>query len=720
MSSFRIGGIASGMDTESIVRDLMRVQRLPLQCLEKDKQIWLWRQESYRNLNMSLLALRNKAFDMRLQAPYLVKKATSTNETVLSVTAGASAHNATYNINVTSLASAASTYSTAPVGENIQVKDALHTWVGGVSPTDTFSFYLRDTENATGAISNFNVDTASIKGVAANASASIGTKDGKLNIRAKDTGALLNGYTINFVNNEEQDEIKVQVDTVGDSKVITVTANLAQEDLKLADIAQAINEEMGENEQISLSATGKYELKDLDGLELSLSGGVDEVQGQYSFSIAEDKAFAAGEYITINGQSFKGVTGTADATKGEFSVDGDATAQMESLVQAINANKVLNSRFEPATLEGDKITLIEKEGQATGRDITSPVNGIGFDFTYGDSLEKVISTVNNNKLAGVTMFFDEGTKSLVVTSKETGAAKGINIFDNVGSFMTGIMNINTTDKDGDHYTKGTDAEFTLNGLKTTRSTNNFQINNVTFNLKSKGEATVEIQGDTDKVVENIKEFVELYNKTLDEVYGKLNEERFRNFAPLTKEQRDEMSEKDIELWEEKAKSGLLQRDGVLSNAMNALRRIMTSTVDDLEISNIFDLGMKTGSYRENGKIYIDEEKLREAIENNPEGVMKLFNNDSEGNLGIARQLQNELDKTMKSISERAGSSTNLYDQSTIGKTLKNIDDQIFRMEERLARMEDRYWKQFTAMEQALQAMYQQGDWLAQQMMIMGG
>ena len=53
--------------------------------------------------------------------------------------------------------------------------------------------------------------------------------------------------------------------------------------------------------------------------------------------------------------------------------------------------------------------------------------------------------------------------------------------------------------------------------------------------------------------------------------------------------------------------------------MNALRRIMTSTVDDLEISNIFDLGMKTGSYRENGKIYIDEEKLREAIENNPEG-----------------------------------------------------------------------------------------------------
>jgi flagellar hook-associated protein 2 len=154
--------------------------------------------------------------------------------------------------------------------------------------------------------------------------------------------------------------------------------------------------------------------------------------------------------------------------------------------------------------------------------------------------------------------------------------------------------------------------------------------------------------------------------------------------------------------------------------MNALRRIMTSTVDDLEISNIFDLGMKTGSYRENGKIYIDEEKLREAIENNPEGVMKLFNNDSEGNLGIARQLQNELDKTMKSISERAGSSTNLYDQSTIGKTLKNIDDQIFRMEERLARMEDRYWKQFTAMEQALQAMYQQGDWLAQQMMIMGG
>lgn len=715
--SFRIGGIASGMDTESIVRDLMRVQRLPLQRLEQDKQIWQWRQEGYRSLNMSLLALRNKAFDMRLSTPYSAKKVTSTNESVLSVTAGASANKGTYSISVSSLASSASTYSTASVGDNVQVKDALHTWVGGVNPTDTFSFYLREQEEATGAISGFEVNTGSVKGLQATGSTAIGENGGKLNIKSNDTGALLNGYKVQFVSNETQEGVNVDIDEAG--KVIRVSANFGDENLKLADLTQAINESMNFAglPQVSLTATGEYGLIDFKDREILLDGGVDEVLGKYSFSIGT--AFAAGEYITINGQSFKGVTGVADATKGEFSVDGDPNAQMESLNQAINVNKALSGRFEPATLDGNKITLVEREGKATGRDITNPANGIGFDFTYGDSLEKVISTVNSNKFAGVSMFFDEGSKKLVVTSKETGAAKEINIGDNVGSFMTGIMNMDTTDKSGDHYKDGTDAVFTLNGLSTSRSSNNFQINNVTFNLKSEGEAKVEIQGDTDKVVENIKEFVELYNKTIDEVYGKLNEERFRKFPPLTQDQRDEMSEKDIELWEEKAKSGLLQRDSILSNSMNSLRRIMSSSVEGLELNSIFNLGMKTGSYRENGKIYIDEGKLREAIENNPDGVMKLFSNDAEGSIGLARQLQNELDNTMKSISERAGSATNIYDQSTIGKTLRNIDDQVYRMEERLASMEERYWKQFTAMEQALQSMYQQSDWLAQQMMSMG-
>ena len=74
-----------------------------------------------------------------------------------------------------------------------------------------------------------------------------------------------------------------------------------------------------------------------------------------------------------------------------------------------------------------------------------------------------------------------------------------------------------------------------------------------------GVATsIDIQTDTDTIVNNIKAFVDLYNEVLTALDSKITEPRYRDYQPLTSEEKDAMKEADIEKWEEKARSGLLR------------------------------------------------------------------------------------------------------------------------------------------------------------------
>jgi flagellar hook-associated protein 2 len=125
---------------------------------------------------------------------------------------------------------------------------------------------------------------------------------------------------------------------------------------------------------------------------------------------------------------------------------------------------------------------------------------------------------------------------------------------------------------------------------------------------------------------------------------------------------------------------------------------------------------------EQGKLKINESRLRAAIEEDPEGVARLFNNksDAASEQGIATSLYDTLNGVIGRITSQAGSAATLYDQSYISRTIRDIDDQINSMEDRLAMVEERYWRQFTAMEKAISSMNQQSSWLSSQLMGMMG
>ncbi|HEX7064434.1 MAG TPA: flagellar filament capping protein FliD [Bacillales bacterium] len=365
------------------------------------------------------------------------------------------------------------------------------------------------------------------------------------------------------------------------------------------------------------------------------------------------------------------------------------------------------------------ITTYDESGQANAYP-PSDQPGL-FTFDGSKSLNDILDVVNNSG-AGVNMFYDKATQEISVTRTETGdfnvgtAASGNEEMTFSGAFLTTNLKLDETQESG-----GTDASFTINGLATTRHSNTFTINGVTFHLKSaipSGESvSVNISTDTDQIFDKVKAFVDLYNETIQKINGELNEERYRDYKPLTDAQREEFSEHEAELWREKAKSGLLANDTILSGGLGQMRIDIYSEVEGVgnpDYNQLAEIGITVSSdYREHGKLVLNDDKLRAAIAADPDAVMELFtsNSDDFSKKGIADRLESTLENTMERIEQKAGNSGMTEVQFFLGRRLDDIGEQIDDFQNHLSQIEDRYYRQFTAMEQAIQRANQQSAFI---------
>jgi Flagellar capping protein len=143
-SSLRIGGLASGIDTDSIMRELMKAHRIPLDRLNQDRQILLWQQEDYRAIYDSLRAFRDKVFNMKLQATYQAKQASSSNEAAVSASATTSAVPGMYTVTVTQLATGVSKVSQGDLNDETKTDGTIKTLAEQfpLLGEDKFSFTL--------------------------------------------------------------------------------------------------------------------------------------------------------------------------------------------------------------------------------------------------------------------------------------------------------------------------------------------------------------------------------------------------------------------------------------------------------------------------------------------------------------------------------------------------------------------------------------------------
>lgn len=363
------------------------------------------------------------------------------------------------------------------------------------------------------------------------------------------------------------------------------------------------------------------------------------------------------------------------------------------------------------------------------------VNGVSIGkYNKDTALETVLNDINSNTEAGVSVSFSKTTNQFVFTAKETGAGGRVEIGGELGERLFGKVDV--TDKD--HYTAGQDAKFTatINGQKMefSRSSNTFDLDgmsitlNGTFEVKD-GETPVTFSSktDTDKIIDVVKTMVEDYNAIVSEVkkaYSDMPLEKSdgSRYKPLTDEDKADMTESEIKAYEEKAKTGILFMDRDLSSLYSALRSAVAPGGSDG--SFLRSIGIKT-SYEDGlTTLSLDENALREALEQNPDQVKDAFTKSKENGAasdGLMASIQKVTDRyaattgaTKGILIEKAGSkySPSAALNNTLLEQMKDIDKQVDKWQAKMSDKVDYYTNKFTQLEMLIAQMNSQSSSLA--------
>lgn len=384
-----------------------------------------------------------------------------------------------------------------------------------------------------------------------------------------------------------------------------------------------------------------------------------------------------------------------------------------------------------------KMKVLQQDGQ---------MKDVSLEFSADETIDDVISKLKKD--AGLNAFYDKASGKISISTKATGVPEGYDVtvrgfdFDtweetettmnvNASMYVTEGLDFFTNLGFGDGnaiITNGQNAKLTINGTTIERQSNTFDIDGfkLTLNNTYNGagqpiDLTTKV--DADSMVDKIKKFVDTYNGLIDSMNSSVREPKYRDYLPLTEEQKTEMDEKEIEAWEKKAKSGLLRNDNILTSALNTMRSTLYTTgggkrdvaangSDPAQnfINSLYEMGITTSSVTsERGKLKIDEEKLREAIEKDPEQVFKTFSDTSDGNEGLVQKLRKDVKATMVNIEKKAGKADSTNVSFQLGRTMNDVEDRISNWKRKLEDIEQRYWKQFTAMETAINKANQQSS-----------
>ena len=435
------------------------------------------------------------------------------------------------------------------------------------------------------------------------------------------------------------------------------------------------------------------------------------------------------------------VTSEAKAGKYEAKVKQLADSFKSASSSNISVNKEGANLAEQLGIDPE--TQIDFEISDGNKTIT--INKKASEMTMTDLVNEI------NQLDGVTASYDKDIDRFFIQTSKTGAESQLKLTDNstdlsggTGSLLSKLQldNINS----GQTY-RGQDAIIDFNGANDiTFSTNNFSIQGIEFSLNSANvneTVTVNVSTDVDAVVEKVQTFVNEYNTLITDIGKILGEATYRDYDPLTDEQKEEMTEKEIELWETKAKSGLLKNDSIINSIQQNLK---SSLIQDVKLSdgstiNLYNIGIQTKGYQSaatSGELQIDEEKLRAAISNNSNQVAELLFaipaesslNTSDRNLsssqiqqkrqesGLFNRMTDIMTSGMSQIFNKAGVGENSStyrsinsfimtdfaaagSKSILDSRLLDINKRIVTLNDRMVKVETRYWKQFTAMETAL-------------------
>lgn len=343
--------------------------------------------------------------------------------------------------------------------------------------------------------------------------------------------------------------------------------------------------------------------------------------------------------------------------------------------------------------------------------------------TISDFVNRLKTTTNNGDALSnyVNINYSDLTGKLSIESKSTGSATSLKIDSTTGNADSlGIVNT-FSGKDASVSIKAP-GENTFTTV--TKSSNNFTIDNVTYNLVSAtGGQTINltVKADASAAVDKFTKFVDAYNKLIDKINTTINEKKDYDYKPLTDTQRSQMTTDQINNWETKAKQGILRNDNYLSNIVTSMRQALYDTVKGAGIS-ITQIGITTSSdYTDGGKLVIDTKKLTNAFQQNGDLVQKLFTQTEGTNQssGIFQKFKTIIDKATGSdgsLVKKAGyTNTRWVVSNDLTKSISKQSAKISDMKQMMAQKQQTLYSMYATLETNLGNLNSQSNWLSSQL-----
>nr|WP_243157550.1 flagellar filament capping protein FliD [Clostridium sporogenes] len=805
----RLPGLATGMDTDTMIKTMMKPYTMRVDQMKQKSQILLWQQDAYRNVMDGVSNITKKYFDVLNGDNYMLssknfsslKPSGIPDTSNIKINAGSGAISGNYSLKVTELAAKAEaignnavnikTLSEGDYGIKIDSSNNKIV-IDGNEITLSGSRYSNVSDIAAEINSKINADASvlkdTVKAVVKDGSIKIENlfkiddtnKEFKITVDGKEyTAELTTGnFTLEELTNSINSKLKVAKDTDGnvlpedkgvkvslsaDGKSIEFTGTTAQPNYSVAGVNLGGTAGGSGITGTDATVTGNS----ITYAKEIIVGFNDTFNVQIGTDASKTVKLAAGTINSVDELKTKlndaFTTAGLNTTLTAISKDGKIVLSSNSDKQVVITGEIgksatallgLPNRYEMS------MSTYEKMSNIIDNPVKFTINGVDFNYDFrhtGTDKDKTITQILNDisDKAKVDISYSEINKKFTIRSKAEGTSEKIVASDSSGDFLKTLFGKSTIDE------VGKDATFDLttpNGTSTmTKPTNNFTIDGVNYNIagaKPGEEINFLLSGDTEDSFNKIKGFIEDYNKLVDELQKKLSEKKYRKFEPLTEDQKKDMKDSDIKLWEEKAQSGILRSDSNIQNMLSTLRRAFFDSVEGSGLS-LKEVGLTTSSdYTQGGKIIFDpnidksgnsgQERLKKLLKEEPDKVFKIFSKQSDsyprytGDLtsternqryneeGIFQRINDIFKDYTRTTKDANGKMGIFVEKAGIKGTASEINNNLYKelekrektikeMEYKLAERENRYYYQFAQLEKYMNRMNSQSAWLAQQL-----
>ncbi len=741
--AIRITGMYSGLDTESIINELASAQSYKKNKLVKAQTKLSWKQDAWKALNTKIYSFyTNVLDDMRWEGSYLKKSTKVSNENAIKVLSGDNATNGVSTVKVNELAKAA--YLT---GGSIKTADGV--CFTGEATLEQLGFSGTGSIAVTGANgAAFNIDISGDMKISdvvsklqsTGLNASFDQENQRLFVSSKNTGAVNNFSLIGndtkgiealaalgllSANDLASEEYTTWAGYANPANADAYQKAQDDEVAKRAAAYKAENDSLAkQNEQIA--KTNEYnvgKLKELAGYDASET--VESLkESLYGHQVERQKLDENGDPIQkvdAEGNPVKDEDGNPvyeTETVTEYnpgSLGGelaDAKAELEEWQKKLEELKQDGSPATPDDIAAAEQKVAEASEAVSTKQKAFDEAKLRYDYLNVIKQNDQMIADNQTKINENKTYFEEdadgnitGTQALKDAVKEE--------FDRKVDAAVAVTGGAYASKANATKIEGQDAEITLNGVEFTSQDNTFSVNGLTFSVmeKTAGEVTMTTAEDTDGVYDMIKNFFKEYNKLINEMDSLYNAESSKGYDPLLSEEKDSLSDSEIEEWEKKIKDSLLRKDSTLSSVAGAMKEAL---LQGAEVNGrrmyLSDFGINTLGYfnaadNERNAYHINGDKddpnssvknaddvLKSMIASDPNTVMSFFS-------GLANNLHDKLADKM-SATEMSSAFT-VYNDKQMKEEYSDYADKIKKQEEKLNALIDKWYSKFSAMETAL-------------------